>query len=108
MRGFCSSRLASSPSFYFYDDVVKWEIEHAVPNLSEPYKLFFTSSDHRTDYWWIGSCPCKIFFDDGTDIYFDDGDEKKLSSFLKNYIKNNGYEPFKSFEIYDGPDCLEI
>jgi hypothetical protein len=90
----------TKPDWWFFHDTVKWELDE----VHDGYKIIFTDAKGQRDYWFIGSVPARIFFDDFT--YMDFDDEDTYIDFLKKYISKGYYDEADNYDPLDDMDVL--
>ena len=100
MIGFSSCAEGTRPDWPFFEDTVKWELHET----NDGYKIAFFNPEGRRDYWYIGSVPARIFFDDDTHMDFDD--EVRLADFLKKYVSKGYYDEIDEYDPLDDMDVL--
>ena len=103
MIGFASIDLdprPSKPDWWFFRDAVKWQFQE----VNGGYKIIFANPEGRWDYWYIGSVPTRIFFDD--DTYMDFDDENTFIDFLREYVSKGYYDEQDRYDPLDDMDVL--
>ena len=103
MIGFASIDLnprPSKPDWWFFKDAVKWELHE----IRDTYRIEFANPEGRHDYWYIGSVPSRVFFDDGTHMDFED--EDTYLDFLKKYVSRGYYDETDNYDPLDDMDVL--